>query len=98
MFDSTTRACAFAAAVATTIVGVVHAVNSFRGAGLGLRWSNDHWFDTCNESVRAEFMRRAAPRASLLQLVVAMAGGSARGCSLTPWTFIVRPRRASRVP
>lgn len=50
-----TRSICFAAAVATIVVGIVHAVNSFRGSTASLHWS-DKFFDETNESFAEAFL------------------------------------------
>ncbi|KAG8457801.1 hypothetical protein KFE25_005814 [Diacronema lutheri] len=54
-FEQPTRAVGFAAAVATVVVGIVHAVNSFRGSTASLRWSSK-FFDEANESFADAFL------------------------------------------
>jgi hypothetical protein len=55
MLAQPARAFAFAAAVATVVVGVVHAVNSFRGSTASLNWSNK-FIDESNESFQEAFL------------------------------------------
>lgn len=50
------RSICFAAAVATVVVGVVHAVNSFRGSTAALRWSQAGFIDENNEAFAEAFL------------------------------------------
>ncbi|KAJ1640394.1 hypothetical protein T492DRAFT_855116 [Pavlovales sp. CCMP2436] len=50
------RALGITAAVATLVVGVVHAINSFRGSTASLQWPKAGWFDETNESFSEAFL------------------------------------------
>jgi hypothetical protein len=56
MMSPPARWLGFAAAVATLVVGVVHAINSFKGSAAGLRWSSGFDIDETNNSFAEAFL------------------------------------------
>lgn len=56
MLDTPARAFGFAAAVATVVVGLIHAFNSFVGETNSLRWSSGGFFEEVNASWQENFL------------------------------------------